>query len=82
MDYETTVKNLLIAATARGDIALMDRDAPLIGHVAELDSMAIVTFLTTLEDEFGILIDDDDVSAECFETLGALVNFVTEHLGR
>jgi acyl carrier protein len=44
--------------------------------------MAIVTFLTTLEDEFGILIDDDEVSAECFETLGALVTFVTEHLGR
>lgn len=82
MDYETTVKSLLVAATARGDIASMDRDAPLIGHVAELDSMAIVTFLTTLEDEFGITIGDDEVSVECFETLGALVNFVTEHLGR
>ncbi|WP_020679659.1 acyl carrier protein [Marinobacterium rhizophilum] len=82
MDYETTVKSLLVASTARGDIASMDRDAPLIGHVAELDSMAIVTFLTTLEDEFGIIIGDDEVSVECFETLGALVNFVTEHLGK
>jgi acyl carrier protein len=82
MDYETTVKNLLVAATARGDIASMDSDSPLIGHVAELDSMAIVTFLATLEDEFGIVIDDDDVSAECFETLGALVNLVMEQVSR
>lgn len=82
MDYETTVKDLLIAVTARGDLASMNRDAPLIGHVAELDSMAIVTFLTTLEDEFGIVIEDDDVSAESFETLGTLVSFVTEHLDR
>nr|WP_067297850.1 phosphopantetheine-binding protein [Marinobacterium profundum] len=82
MDYETTVKDLLIAVTSRGDIASMSRDAPLLGHVAELDSMAIVTFLTSLEDEFGIAIDDDEVSADSFETLGALVSFVTEHLGR
>ncbi|MFC6669028.1 phosphopantetheine-binding protein [Marinobacterium aestuariivivens] len=60
----------------------MDRDSPLIGHVAELDSMAILTFLTTLEEEFGILIDDDDVSAERFETLGSLVNLVTEQVER
>lgn len=80
MDYETTVKNLLVAATARGDIASMDRDSPLIGHVAELDSMAIVTFLTTLEEEFGIFIDDDEVSAEHFETLGSLVAFAEQKL--
>lgn len=82
MDYEATVKNLLVAATARADIASMGRDAPLIGHVAELDSMAIVTFLTSLEEEFGIVIDDEDVSAERFETLGSLVNLVTEQVAR
>lgn len=80
MDYETTVKNLLVAATARRDIASMGPDSPLIGHVAELDSMAIVTFLTTLEEEFGIFIDDDEVSAEHFETLGSLVAFAEQKL--
>lgn len=80
MDYETTVKNLLVAATARGDIASMKQDSPLIGHIAELDSMAIVTFLTTLEEEFGIVIDDDEVSAELFETLGNLVEFAERKL--
>jgi acyl carrier protein len=80
MDYETTVKNLLVAATARGDIASMSLDSPLLGHIAELDSMAIVTFLTGLEEEFGIFIDDDEISAEHFETLGSLVEFTEQKL--
>jgi acyl carrier protein len=48
----------------------------LLGVIPEFDSMAVVTVLTMIEDEFGIAIEDDEVSAEVFETLGALVAFV------
>ena len=34
--------------------------------------MAVVTVLTMIEDEFGITVDDDEVSADVFETLGTL----------
>lgn len=52
-------------------------ESPLIGAIPEFDSMAVVTVLTMVEDEFGVDIDDDEVSGEIFETVGSLVEFVT-----
>lgn len=54
----------------------LDRDSELIGSIPEFDSMAVVSVITALEDEFDIEVDDDDISAETFETLGSLVDFV------
>ena len=51
-------------------------ETPLLDHVTELDSMAVVEVLTTLEDRFGIHIEDSEVSGELFETLGSLTEFV------
>ena len=51
-------------------------DSPLLGSVPEFDSMAVVTVLTQIEDQYGIEFDDDDVSAESFATLGSLVDLV------
>ena len=34
---------------------------PLLGAIAELDSMAVVALIAGLEDRFGILVDDDDI---------------------
>ena len=50
--------------------------SPLLGAIPEFDSMAVVTVLTMIEDDFGIAVSDDEVSAEVFESLGSLVNFV------
>jgi acyl carrier protein len=50
----------------------------LLGAIPELDSMAVVTVLTMIEDEFGITVGDDEVSAAVFETLGTLATFVDE----
>jgi acyl carrier protein len=49
---------------------------PLLGSIPELDSMAVVALLTTVEEHYGIVIEDDDVSAETFETLGTLTRFI------
>ena len=54
-----------------------DLDTPLLGAVAELDSMAVVTLLTSLEDRFGIVIDDDEVDGDTFATVGSLVELVS-----
>lgn len=59
---------------ARGEA--LSAASPLLGALPELDSMAVATVLTALEERFGILIDDDDVSAETFETLGDLAALV------
>jgi acyl carrier protein len=48
----------------------------LLGAIPEFDSMAVVTVLTLIEDEFGISVGDDEVSADLFETLATLAAFV------
>jgi len=52
----------------------MTPDTPLLGNIAELDSMAVVTILTEVEEQYGIVIEDDEIGAEVFETLGSLVS--------
>lgn len=58
----------------------LDRDSELIGSIPEFDSMAVVAVVTALEDQFDIEVDDDDISAETFETLGTLVDFVNSKI--
>ena len=61
-------------------VAGLSRDTGLFGNLPELDSMAVATVLTALEDRFHILIDDDEVSGELFETIGSLADFIAGKL--
>lgn len=63
-----------------GRAAGFTRDTALLGAIPELDSMAVVSLLTALEERFGIVIDDDDVDGDVFRTVGALSDFVSERL--
>jgi acyl carrier protein len=49
----------------------------LLGAIPELDSMAVVALITSLEERFGIVIDDDDLDGQTFATVGALMDFVS-----
>lgn len=53
-------------------------DTLLFGALPELDSMAVATLLTELEDRLGIGIDDDEVDAEMFENFGNLLGFLRD----
>lgn len=55
-------------------------DTPLLGSIAELDSMAVVGILTAIEQEAGIEIPDDEVSADVFATVESLHDFVARQL--
>lgn len=48
----------------------------LLGAIAEFDSMSVVTVLTELEDQFGFVVDDDEISAETFESIGTLLHYI------
>lgn len=54
----------------------LSMDSPLLGVVPELDSQAVLHVLLGLEERFDIEVEDDDVDAEVFETVGGLVNLV------
>jgi acyl carrier protein len=61
-------------------VAGFDEDTPLFGALPELDSLAVATLLTDLEDRLDIIIDDDDLDAEAFETFGTLRAFLQTKL--
>jgi acyl carrier protein len=49
---------------------------PLLGNVAELDSIGVVNVITLIEEQLSCVIEDDEITAEVFETFGSLVNFI------
>jgi acyl carrier protein len=57
-------------------------DTLLLGAIPELDSMAVVTLITTLEERFGIVIDDDAVDGDTFATVGSVARLVGTYLGQ
>ena len=80
MDVTGEVINVLAEVLSLGKRAQgFDKDTALLGAIPELDSMAVVTLLTTLEDRLGIIIDDD-LDGSTFATVGSLVAYVEERL--
>jgi len=57
-------------------MAGLDADSALLGAIPEFDSMAVVSILTTIEENYGLIINDDEVTAEIFETVGSLLDFI------
>ena len=60
-----------------GRSAAFTRDTHLVGALPEFDSMAVVSLITALEQQLGIVIDDDDLDGQTFATVGALADFVS-----
>lgn len=82
---ETTHEILRIldeVLSLEGRSAAFSRDTPLLGAIPELDSMAVVALITSLEERLGIIVDDDDVDGATFANVGSLVDFVNEKLGQ
>lgn len=82
MQYLEDVKNIIADALSLSPDtkAGLTADSGLLGSIPELDSMAVVTIITALEDQFGITVDDDEIGASTFETLGSLASFVETKL--
>ncbi|MBE2259333.1 MAG: acyl carrier protein [Candidatus Accumulibacter sp.] len=55
-------------------------ETPLLGAIPELDSMAVVALITTLEERFGFIVDDDEIDGTVFATLATLADFVQKKL--
>jgi acyl carrier protein len=49
-------------------------DLKLVGNI--LDSMAVTKLMTALEENFGFAFEDEDLSAESFETVASLYDLV------
>jgi len=80
-NISSIIKQLLID-TLSLDLAVedMENDLLLLGNIPEFDSMAIVSIITAIEEEFNFMADDDDLSAEVFESVASLICFVEERI--
>ena len=81
MSTPQEVRNILAQSLQLGARAdQLSADSPLLGAIPELDSMAVVMILTAMEELFGFSVDDDEISADTFQTLGTLTTFVEQKL--
>jgi acyl carrier protein len=77
MNVEPQVLRMLDQVLSLGGrAATFSRSTPLLGAIPELDSIAVVSLISALEENLGIAIDDDDIDGETFATVGTLVDFV------
>ncbi len=84
ISVEEQIKSILRDALglSQQQVDSLDKNSELFGAIPELDSMAVAGLLTELEENLDILIDDDDVDAELFETLGSLTKFAEMKLSQ
>jgi acyl carrier protein len=58
-----------------GQADAFDDATGLFGELPELDSMAVAGLLTEMEDRLEIVIDEDEIDGDIFETYGSLLAF-------
>jgi acyl carrier protein len=76
------VKAVIVSTLGIDDRAdTLDASTPLFGSMPELDSLAVVELAMSLETQFGFEIDDSDFTADVFETIGTLAQFVEKNRG-
>ncbi|MEJ6008244.1 acyl carrier protein [Paucibacter sp. AS339] len=63
-----------------GRSASFDRHTHLLGALPELDSMAVVSLLSALEEQLGLSFDDQDLDGAVFANVGSLVDFVAARI--
>ncbi len=75
------VKDLLRVNLQLGDrVADFNAETPLFGSLPEFDSMAVVNLITAIEEQVGCAIEDDEITAEVFDTVGTLSEFIERKL--
>lgn len=70
------IRDRVVVSDDAGEIA---DDTPLLGSV--LDSLALLELVAFLEEEFGILVEDEDVTADNFRTVADIERLVSRKTG-
>lgn len=71
------VRKLVVETLGIEDRAAgMNASTRLFGSMPELDSFGVIELATALESRFGFEIDESEFTAEVFETVGSLADFV------
>ena len=77
MDIKSEILALLDEVLSlKGRASTFTENTPLLGALPELDSMAVVAPITSIEERFGFSVDDDEIDGAAFATVGSLIGFV------
>lgn len=66
----------ILSETLSIDISEFAEETLLLGNFPEFDSMAIVSILMELEEQFGISIAEDELTGDAFESVASLMEFI------
>lgn len=74
-------KDLLRQTLQLGERAnSLTADTPLLGNFPEFNSLTVVSLLSTMEEQLGIEVDDDEINEDLFRTVGSLSNYIDAKL--
>lgn len=57
-----------------------NRHTRLLGGLPELDSMAVVSVITALEERVGVVVEDGEIDSSTFATVGSLIDFIEQRI--
>ena len=77
MAREILRNNLQLGARADS----MDRNTALMGSLPEFNSLTVVGLIADIEEQTGNTVDDDEISADIFETVGTFTDFIASKIG-
>jgi acyl carrier protein len=59
-----------------------DADTGLFGGIPEFDSMAVGTLVSAIETRFGLTVEDEEITADTFATVGSLTHYIEGKLAQ
>ena len=81
MDIKSEIVALLDEILSlNGRARAFTENTSLLGALPELDSMAVVALIASIEERFGFSVDDDEIDGATFATVGSLIEFVEAKL--
>lgn len=72
------LREVLVEVLGLPEGAVIEPATLLFGTMPELDSLALVELIAAIEDSFGFTMDEMDISAEVFESVGSLSAYVDQ----
>lgn len=82
MDIKNEVLSILDEVlNLKGRSSSFTLETALLGAIPELDSMAVVALITSMEERFGFIVGDDEIDGAAFASVKTLVEFVQGKLG-
>lgn len=80
MDAQSITVDVIRTCLQLDESVALETETYLMGNFAEFNSLTITTMIAEIEDVVGCTVEDDELSAELFETVGSLTDFVQQKL--